>query len=87
MTKCLFVMRINIGLVEHMHLVCLRARTSEPCRGRPRRLRAMAEQLWYSTQPHMILVHGTLERTIVEKGSLFESYVLNLPAATSTLDV
>ena len=26
----------------------------------------------------MILVHGTLERTIVEKGSLYESYVLNL---------
>ena len=31
----------------------------------------------YGTQPHMILVHGTLERTIEEKCSLYESYVLN----------
>ena len=31
----------------------------------------------YGTQLHTILVHGTLERTIEEKGSLYESYVLN----------
>ena len=31
-------------------------------------------------------MYGTLERTIVEKGSLYENYVLNLPAVIQLRD-